>query len=119
MANPPQTTIRRPVQTAVWRNRGEGSEVVETGLQASAKGSYRPPASGYTVVPPGVVLMPPQMIISVPVHTAECWARGAGAPALETGAQVSVAGSYRPPLSRPPPVSPPQTIICEPVHTAV
>ncbi len=41
---------------------------------------------------------PPQTIISVPVHTAVWYDRAEGAPAFDVGAQLSVEGSYRPPV---------------------
>jgi len=65
--------------------------------------------------------MPPQTIISVPVHTAVWLNRGEGALVVLVAVQLSVLGLYLPPVLRPePPVlSPPQTIISLPVQTAV
>ena len=45
--------------------------------------------------------------------------RREGAPSIDVAAQVSVAGSYRPPVSRTLPYWPPQITIWLPVHTAV
>ena len=50
--------------------------------------------------------------------------RADGAPSVDRSCQLSVAGSYRPPVLNPKPPwptpkPPPQTIISEPVHTAV
>jgi hypothetical protein len=63
---------------------------------------------------------PPQTIILVPVHTAVWPCLPVGAPSsIDVAAQLSVAGSYRPPEFVPPvPSSPPQTIISVPVQTA-
>jgi hypothetical protein len=65
-----------------------------------------------------VPLLPPQTIISDPVHTAVWKALADGrSPDVELADHVLVAGLYRPPVF----VSgcPPQTIISDPVHTAV
>src|SRR4030095_3632138 len=65
-------------------------------------------------------LRPPQTIISVPVHTAVCSLRPAGAPVMLVANQLSVLGLYLPPVcSGALLLSPPQTIISVPVHTAV
>src|SRR5260221_14047512 len=79
-------------------------------VQRSASGSYRAP-----VLKKVQQVSPPQMIISVPVQTAEWYDRGSGAPSSVVAVQRSVVGSYRPPLFE----LPPQTIISVPVHTAV
>jgi hypothetical protein len=42
--------------------------------------------------------IPPQMIISLPVHTAVCCSRVSGAFAVVVGVQPSLAGLYRPPV---------------------
>jgi hypothetical protein len=64
---------------------------------------------------------PPQAIISLPVHTAVCESRGEGALAVLVAVQLSLAGSYLPPVLESLNVEspPPQTIISLPVHTAV
>lgn len=76
-------------------------------VQASVAGLYLPPVLG--------TLNPPQIIISVPVHTAVVNCPLAGALVVLTLVQVSVAGSYFPPVE---PQVPPQTIISLPVQTA-
>jgi len=63
----------------------------------------------------GPLTSPPQTIISVPVHTAVCWSRAAGALVVLVAVQLSVPGLYRPPVFK----TLPQTIISLPVHTAV
>jgi hypothetical protein len=65
-------------------------------------------------------LLPPQTIISLPVHTA-VWKFRASGKFVPVFVQVSVLGLYRPPVfERPPPMlTPPQTIISLSVHTAV
>jgi hypothetical protein len=64
--------------------------------------------------------MPPQMIISLPVHTAVWMYRAVGAFALQIAVQLSAKGLYAPPLLKSlAPSFPPQTIISLPVHTAV
>ena len=45
------------------------------------------------------LLYPPQTIISPPVQTAVCQKRAAGAPLVLVAVQLSVAGSYLPPVS--------------------
>jgi hypothetical protein len=68
---------------------------------------------------PGL-LSPPQMIISVPVHTAVCDPRPMGAVVMLVGRQVSVVGLYLPPVLKEMQQSiPPQIIISSPVQTAV
>src|SRR5262245_10343164 len=51
--------------------------------------TYRPPVTSE---------FPPHTIISRSVHTAVWPTRPDGAPRIEVGVQVSVAGSYRPPV---------------------
>ena len=64
--------------------------------------------------------LPPQTIISSPVHTAVCTTRGPGALTVVVATQASVFGLYRPPLlSKGDEVEPPQTIISLPVQTPV
>src|SRR5438874_9823410 len=64
---------------------------------------------------------PPQTIIWLPVQTAECRLRPVGALVVLVAVQLSVLGSYLPPVLKkvPGPVSPPQTIISVPVQTVV
>ena len=63
---------------------------------------------------------PPQMIISLPVHTPVRTARAEGALTVVVGTQLSALGLYLPPVLKTPLVSPPpQTIISLPVHTPV
>jgi hypothetical protein len=51
----------------------------------------------------------------LPVHTTVASLRGPGAPEVDVGLQVSVIGSYRPPVRS---EVPPHTTISRPVHTA-
>ena len=76
---------------------------------------YRPP-----VFSPEI-WEPPQTIISVPVQTAVCRYRASGALVVLVAVQLSVAGSYRPPVLRKALMlpEPPQTIISLPVQIAV
>src|SRR5262245_54877056 len=83
--------------------------------QLSVLESYLPPV--LTTLKPSV---PPQIIISLSVHTPVCPARADGALAVLVGVQLSVLGSYLPPVfSEPDPSTPPHTIISLPVQTAV
>jgi hypothetical protein len=77
---------------------------------------YLPPVLNLPRTPP-----PPQIIISLPVHTAVCKVRASGALIVLVAVQLSLPGSYLPPVlrTRGKPSSPPQTIISLPVHTAV
>jgi hypothetical protein len=114
---PPQTIISLPVQTAVCFCRASGALVVLVGVQLSPLGSYLPP-----VFKPGPPRVPPQTIISLPalpVQTAVCRNRASGALVIVVGVQVFVVGSYLPPVFKPLPSNPPQTIIRSPVQTAV
>ncbi len=69
----------------------------------------------------GVKSPPPQTIISLPVHTAVCKDRGAGALMMLVAVQLSSPGLYLPPVLKKllKPSNPPQTIISLPVQTAV
>src|SRR2546422_55882 len=87
--NPPHTTIRLPVQTAVWAPRRTGAPSSEVGVHLSETGSYRPPE--FTGRPSSPT--PPHTIITFPVQTAVCPDRGVGALPVYVGDQVSVAGS--------------------------
>ena len=80
--------IRLPVQIALCRTRGGGAPAVESGRQASAAGSYRPPLAKNEEDP-----TPPQMIISLPVQTTVASDRPSGAPTVEVGVQMSRIGS--------------------------
>src|SRR5437870_1459512 len=63
---------------------------------------------------------PPQTIISLPLHTAVCEFRAAGALVVLVVIQLSVTGLYLPPVFKLLlPSYPRQTIISLPVHTAV
>ena len=64
------------------------------------------------------VSRPPQTTMSEPVHTVLNQTREDGALRVDVGVQVSLAGSYRPPVSVPV-GPPPQTIMELPVQTAV
>ena len=76
---PPHTIISPPVQTAVWLARGSGALTVLVAVQVSVSGSYLPPsfdgvgdglgACG-TIFAAKAGLSPPQMIISLPIHSA-------------------------------------------------
>ena len=65
-ANPPHTIISPPVHTAVCTARASGALVVLVAVQLSVAGLYLPPV--LKNVNEGSV--PPQMTISLPVHTA-------------------------------------------------
>jgi hypothetical protein len=89
--------------------------MVLVAVQLSVMGSYLPPMLGKN----SKSEMPPQTIISLPVHTAVWKDLCMGVDAVAV--QLSVMGSYLPPVSNIPSgkFSPPQTIISLPVHTAV
>jgi hypothetical protein len=90
--------------------------LVLVGVQVSALGLYLPPV--LKNVPKKS--LPPQTIISLPVHTPVGKARGSGALVVLVAVQLSVLGSYLPPVFNTPLfLWPPQTIISFPVHTAV
>jgi hypothetical protein len=85
-------------------------------VQLLVPGSYLPPVLKRKFE--GV--RPPQTIISVPVQTAVCQNRPAGALGVLVAIQLSVLGLYfAPVLTTTLPLYPPQTIIWLPVHTAV
>jgi len=64
--------------------------------------------------------IPPQTIISLPVHTAVCSDRASGESGVLVAVQLSVAGLYLPPVFKKPlSPAPPHTIISLPVQTAV
>ena len=68
-SNPPHTIILLPVHTAVWPFRAAGALVVLVAIQLSVLGLYLPPVFKKNSQPPPLNL-PPQTIISLPVHTA-------------------------------------------------
>jgi len=78
-------------------------------VQLSVPGLYLPPV---------FKLLPPQTIISLPVHTAVCSSRPEGALVVLVAVQLSVPGLYLAPVFVEG-LLPPQTIISLPVHTAV
>ena len=65
MPAPPQMTISLPVQTTAAVPRAAGAFTVLTLVQVLVAGLYLPPL---VWIP--VLFCPPQIIISVPVHTA-------------------------------------------------
>ena len=76
---PPHTIISLPVQTAVWLARRSGALTVLVAVQVSVLGSYLPPsfdgvgdgaAVCATIFAAEAKLSPPQMIISLPIHSA-------------------------------------------------
>ena len=89
--------------------------MVVVAVQLFVFGLYRPPV--FTPIP---LLIPPQTIISLPVHTAVCQYREVGVLMVLVAVQLFVPGLYLPPVFNwfvlP---DPPQTIIWLPVHTAV
>src|SRR5581483_841515 len=91
---PPHTTIRLPVQTAVWNSRACGALAELVGVQVSVEGLYRPPPLPTREGMQASLMkeQPPKTIISVPVHTAVCFMRVCGAPTTEVFTQLSVAG---------------------------
>ena len=63
-----------------------GAPVVDSGIQVSVVGLYRPPVFSTALE------VPPQTIISVPVQIAVWYTRGAGAPVVDIALQVFVVG---------------------------
>ena len=89
--------------------------MVLVAVQLSVPGLYLPP-----VLTLRLLSLPPQTIISLPVHTAVCPVRPEGALVVLMTVQLSVKGLYLPPVLKYVMRSdPPQTIISLPVHTAV
>src|SRR6185369_9342252 len=108
-----------PDHTAENCSRPTGAPDEVVCCQVSVTGSYRSPTVGQDLVKK--LETPPQTTIMLPVHTAWWKARVATLGLSRVGDQVSVAGSYRPPVRV---VSvglrnPPHTIILSPVQTAV
>src|SRR5205807_940751 len=64
--NPPQTIISPPVQTAMWRSRGDGALMVLVSVQVSMLELYLSPVLKNVRPSP----VPPHTIISLPVQTA-------------------------------------------------
>jgi hypothetical protein len=88
--------------------------------QLSVLELYLPPVSEGSQLKGARQVKPPQMIISLPVHTVVCLPRGSGAFAVLVATQLFVLGLYLPPVSRKLATTPPpQTIISLPVQTAV
>ena len=85
-------------------------------VQLSPAGLYLPP-----VLNELLKSCPPQMIISLPVHTAVWPSRPVGALEVVVTIQLSAAGLYLPPVFEkvPPVTRPPQTINSLPVQTPV
>jgi hypothetical protein len=85
--------------------------------QVSVPGLYLAPVlkTGHSL---GIPKMPPQIIISLPVHTAVCCSRAEGALPVLVAVQLSVLGLYLPPVFKSLPLisPPPQTIISLPVQ---
>jgi hypothetical protein len=69
--------------------------VVLVVVQVSVLGLYRPPLFNLQLLQHP---SPPQMIISLPVHTAVCDSRASGALTVLVGVHVSLVGLYRAPL---------------------
>src|SRR5438093_1309038 len=87
MSLPPQIIMSLPVHSAVCRNRAAGKFIVPVTVQLSVVGLYLPPVlRGGALIPPPT---PPQIIISLPVHTALWPRRAAGAFTMVVGVQVS------------------------------
>src|SRR5437016_5194173 len=76
---PPQTIISLPVQTAACASRPEGASWILVLAQLSVLGLYLLPVFKKVGVMP---IDPPQMIISLPVHTAVKKCRPVGALAV-------------------------------------
>ena len=112
---PPHTIISLPVQTAVCKNRAEGTsgKMVLVAVQLSVLGLYLPPV--FDSLPTN----PPHTIISLPLQTAVQSCRPTGALVVLVAIQLSVLGLYLPPVFRKLPLYPPQTTISLPVHTTV
>jgi len=115
---PPHTIISLPVQTAVCKNRAEGTsgKMVLVAVQLSVLGLYLPPVF---VFEGGFSICPPHTIISLPLQTAVQSCRPTGALVVLVAIQLSVLGLYLPPVFRKLPLYPPQTTISLPVHTTV
>jgi hypothetical protein len=64
-------------------------------VQLSVPGSYLPP-----VLKELLAFVPPQTIIRLPVHTAVCRDRAAGALVVPVAVQLSVLELYLPPVSK-------------------
>lgn len=114
---PPQTIISLSVHTAVCPARRCGTLLDPVAVQSFMLGLYLPPVSRYNGGPKE---LPPQIIISLPVQTAVCPNRGAGA-AVFVAVQLSITGLYLAPVFRLLLVllRPPQTIISPPDQSAV
>ena len=83
-------------------------------IQPSVPGLYLPPVLKYVGDE-----SPPHTTILLPVQTAVCSSRAAGALVVLVVSQLSVPGVYLPPVFKSLGSAPPQTIISLPVQTAV
>src|SRR5947207_7922044 len=117
LSYPPQTIISLPVQIAVFPLLADGALVMVVAVQLFVVGLYFPPVLKHSV---RSALLPPQIIISVPVHAAVWRHRLSGALVMVVAAHAFVIGLYFPPVFKgSPSLNPPQIIISVPVHTAV
>ena len=101
--------LGEPLGVAVAIGVGVGVAVtVAVGVGAPAWAQYLPPVSKKSKLP----VVPPQAIISLPVHTAVWEKRAAGALVVLVAVQLLVPGLYLPPVLKMLLVAtPPQTII--------
>src|SRR5438094_10018739 len=109
VSNPPLMMI--PLSQRIGVGVGVGvrvGEAVGVGVDVptGAAAQYFPPV--FNKGPP----CPPQTIIWLPVHTAVCSIRAAGALVVLVATQLSVLGLYLPPVFKSPVISsPPQTFL--------
>ena len=109
--------VRADVGTLLTIADGVGGGVLDgISLAIGCWSQYLPPVLNKLEAP-----VPPQIIISLPVHTAVCAARASGALVVFVAIQLSVSELYLLPVFKKvgPLTSPPQIIISLPVHTAV
>ena len=115
---PPQTIISVPVHTAL-EAPGGGPVAGLVSVQLSVTGLYLPPSLSDMGVLPEIVI-PPHRIISLPVQTIAGEERRKGALIVVVTRQLSVTGSYLPPVAKGKlPAPPPHTIISVPVQIAL
>ena len=88
--------------------------MVLVAVQLFVPGLYLPPV----LRTPSPIVVPPQTIISLPVHTAVGPSRAEGALVVLVAVQLSVLGLYLPPVLKCEIPCPPQTIISLPVQIA-
>src|SRR5262245_16643723 len=101
--------------------------VSSSGSGRSGRAGRRPRVRARVISAAGVeidevgeaAVSPPHTIISLPLQTAVCTLRPAGALVVLVAVQLSVLGLYLPPVSKewPKVPSPPHTIISLPLHT--